>query len=274
MEKYFPKFDLLTKELIIFKSEEQYEMADFTDKRHLKKYLEINSKEIGLEYCKNWLIRRKNQKSLIYSPGQFELKSLCFPNILSFHKLFGAQSYEKLCSEIGLINKYKYNLEISYGSKIEEIIVDTRESKPWKLDLPVKIEKLDFADYCPIPNPQNIFIERKEITDWAGVMSNSYERFEREIQRAKDANSYIIIIIESKYSDLLAINYLPHTKFIKAKSEFLMKRMRDLYLKFDNFQMVAAGTRSESIKLFNKIITLNFIKEIDIQYYIENKQIN
>src|SRR5437879_2123446 len=73
--KYEPKFDLLTKEIIDFKNPEQYESTDFTDKRHLKKYLENHDKEEGLNYCKNWLLRRKNNKSLIYSPSNFEVRS-------------------------------------------------------------------------------------------------------------------------------------------------------------------------------------------------------
>ena len=116
-------------------------------------------------------------------------------------------------------------------------------------------------------------MERKEISDWAGVMSNGYERFQKELQRAKDHNAYIIILIESSYNDLLSINYLPQTKWIKASSEFLMKKVRDLYLKFDNFQMVCGGTRKECISLFNKIIRIKNIQLFDIQYLINTNKI-
>ena len=40
-----------------------------------------------------------------------------------------------------------------------------------------------------------------------------------------------------------------------------MKRARDLYLKFDNFQMIAGGTRNECIQLFNKLVKIKNIRQ-------------
>jgi hypothetical protein len=271
--KYYPKSDLYTKQPIVFKSRDSYFLADFNDKRNLKKYLESISKEEGLNYLKNWLSRRKEIKNLIYAPGQFEVKSLCFPTISFFHKYYGQNSYEKICLELGLQLKYDYNNSPEIKHNPIEILLDSREQKPYKLELPVKISTLNFADYCPNPNPENLFIERKELGDWAGVMSKGYERFVREIQRAKDNNAYIVILIESTYSDIQSINYLPQTKWIKASSEYLLKHARDLYLKFDNFQMVCGGKRSECIQLFDKIIKIKNIQTSDIQYFVDTKQI-
>lgn len=272
-QKFFPRFDLFSNESIIFKNKETYFSTDFNDKRNLKKYLESVNKEDGLKYLIDWLIKRKNSKNLIYSMGEFECRSLCFPSIKYIENYYGEGSYNKICLESGL--KLKYNLNYSpETNQIDEIIIDTRESKPYNFDIPVKIQKLNFADYAPVPNPNNVFVERKEIGDWAGVMSNGYERFQKELQRAKDNNAYIIILIESKYSDLLSINYLPQTKWLKASSEFLMKRARDLYLRFDNFQMVCGGKRSECIELFNKIIRIKNIQTFDIQYLIDINKIS
>lgn len=267
---HYPRHDLLTKELISFKSPESYFLNDFTSKPNLKKYLESIPKSDGLNYLKNWLLKRKESKNLIYAPGQFELKSLQFPSIKFFHKYYGQNSYENLCLELGLKIRYNYNNLPVLKHNPTEIICDSREQHPYvKLDYPIKIQTLNFGDYCPNPNPENISIERKEISDWAGVMSKGYERFEREIQRAKEANSYVIILIEAKYSDLLSINYLPQTKFIKASSDFLLKRMRDLYLKFDNFQMIAPGNRKDCMNLFNKLVKIENLKIFDIQYLID-----
>ena len=104
-------------------------------------------------------------------------------------------------------------------------------------------------------------------------MSKEYSRFERELERAKNNGAYIIILIEVKYSDLLSIEYLPQTKWVRASSEFLMKRARDLYLKFDNFQMIAGGNRTECINLLNKLVKINDIQTFDIQYLINCKLI-
>ena len=271
-QKYYPRFDLYTKEPILFKNKESYFLTDFNDKRNLKRYLESISKKEGLDYLKGWLLRRKESKNLIYSMGEFECRSLCFPSVKYIEKYYGDGTYNKICLELGM--KIKYNLNyLPQTNQVDEIIIDTRESKPYSFNIPSKIQKLDFADYAPIPNPDNIFVERKEIGDWAGVMSQSYERFERELQRAKDNNAYIIILIEASYSDLLGINYSPQTKWVRASSEFLLKRARDLYLKFDNFQMVAGGNRKECIQLFYKIIKIKNIRTLDIQYLIDKEQI-
>ena len=274
-EQYFPRIDLYSKDKIEFKSQDSYFLTDFNNKTNLRGYLELNPKEESLHYLKGWLLRRKQSKNLIFAPSQFEIRSLLFPSISFFHKFYGINSYESICLDIGLKLRYNYNIKPNFSNNPIEIICDTREQKPYsKLELPIKVETLNFADYCPNPNPDNIFIERKEISDWAGVMSKGYSRFERELQRAKDNNAYIIILIEAKYSDLISINYLPQTKWIKASYEYLMKQMRDLYLKFNNFQMVAGGNRNECMKLFNKIVKINNIQQLDIQLLIDNKQIS
>ncbi len=267
-KQYFPRFDLFTKELINFKNKDSYFLTDFNDKRNLKKYLESVSKEKGLHYLKEWLLRRKKAKNLICAPGEFECKSLLFPSIKFFHKYYGRGSYENICREVGLIVRYCYDIVPEFKYSPKEILCDSREQKPIKPELPIRITTLNFADYCPNPNSENVFIERKELSDWAGVMSKDYKRFEKELQRAKNSNAYIIILIEGTYSDIQSINYLPQTRWIKASSEFLLKRARDLYLKFDNFQMVCGGKRSECIELFNKLIKISNIQTFDIQYFI------
>jgi len=267
-ETYFPREDLLTGEPLKFKSKSSYFLNNFLCKNNLKTFLTTKSKETGLSYIATWLLLRKREKNLIYAPGTFEIKSLQFPSIKFIHKYYSKNAYEDICLKLGLLLKYEYNYLPEFNQNPIEILIDTRESKPWKFGYPTKIEKLDVADYCPNPNINNIFVERKEVSDWAGTLSNGYERFEKEMQRAKDTNKYIIIIIEAKYSDLLSINYLPQTRWIKASSEFLMKRMRDLYLKFDNFQMVCGGTRKECIILLERLFTIgNDVKKMDLQYY-------
>lgn len=274
-EQYFPRFDLFDKSKIIFKSEDSYFNQDFNNKINLKKYLESISKEDGIKYLISFLNKRKQFKNLIYAPGEFECRSLLFPSIKYIEKTYGTGSYAKICNDTGLKLKYNYNQDIKYLKEPKEIICDTREQSPYiKINIPIVIKKLDFADYCPEPNPNNIFVERKELSDWAGVMSKGYDRFCRELDRAKKENAYILILIEGKYSDLLSINYLPQTKFLKASSEFLLKRARDLYIKYDNFQMIAGGNRSECISLFNKLLTIKDIKTHDIQYLLDNNKIN
>ena len=66
--KYFPRKDLLTGEVINFKSKDQYLNSDFNDKNNMKKWLRDQPSEKAKEYCKELLIKRKDSKNLIYSP--------------------------------------------------------------------------------------------------------------------------------------------------------------------------------------------------------------
>lgn len=249
-------------------------MDSIKNKKELKQYLESLSDKEGLNYLKNWLLDRKKEKNLVYAPGQFECRSLCFPSIKYIHKKYGFDSYSQICKDIGLTLKYNYDTALSFEYEPIEVLCDSREQRPYvKLNVPIKVSTLNFADYAPNPNPENLFIERKELSDWSGVMSKGYSRFERELQRAKDENAYIIVLIESSYNDIESINYLPHTKWIRATPIYLFKRMRDLYLNFDNFQMVAGGTRNECIQLFNQLIKIKNIKQYDLQYLIDTKGI-
>ena len=46
-------------------------------------------------------------------------------------------------------------------------------------------------------------IERKSLNDFLGTISTGWERFQREIYRAKDAGYNMPIIVEARFSDLL-----------------------------------------------------------------------
>ena len=78
-----------------------------------------------------------------------------------------------------------------------EIVIDTRENHP----LPFKKTKkfaLDFADYTASGNKYDYtFVERKSENDFKGTMSQNFNRFRREISRAKAMDSYVFIVVDS-----------------------------------------------------------------------------
>jgi hypothetical protein len=272
IEKYYPRFDLLTKEPIKFKSEDSYELTDFNDKRNLKKYLELATKEDGLSYLKNWVSRRKESKSLIYSPSEFECKSFCFPTIKFLHKFYGKDSYKKICEEAGLINRYDYSQILELEEKELNFIIDTRENSV--LDLPNKIiQKLDVGDYT-IEN-SDIIIEKKSISDFCGTLSKGFDRFARELDRCKKNNQYLIILIEEKFSNITSLAYLPHTKKIRATSDFILHRAREILRLYPEIcQIVCVNNKKEAANLIQQIFSLkNDPKTIDFQYVLDSEKI-
>lgn len=270
--KHYGFKDLLTNELILFKSPEQYFNADFTNKNNLKKYLESKSHKESWEYCRNWLIRRKQLKNYIFSPTHFELRTLCFPSVKYFESVFGVDSYNRLCNEIGLINRFNHTQKLEFNDKEPQIIIDTRESKPLSFKNPTIIQKLECGDYSAQENINSIYVERKSLQDAIGSFcGKNYDRFCREMQRAKEQDSYIVILIESKISNLFGFNHLGYLHS-EASADFILKRMRDLLLKFDNVQICCVDGRQKASEFIVNLYKMkNNPKTIDFQYYIDCK---
>lgn len=272
MELHFPRQDLFTGEKLHFKNLETYFHIDFLNKSNLKKYLEKKSVSEVFDYLKNWLIRRKDEKSLNYAPGQFEARSLLFPAISFLIKKYSVAQLYKLFEESCLKSRYDYTQFLVFDDKELEIQIDTRESQPLKFqDINIKIEKLNFGDYCPVPNDRNIFVERKSLNDLCGTLSKGYERFINEIQRVKENDAYLIVAVETKYSniqDFSKFNYMHHTK---CSPDFILKRVRDTYLDYgNNLQFLAVDGRFEMTRVIKNIFNMkNDIRTVDLQYFYD-----
>lgn len=85
------------------------------------------------------------------------------------------------------------------------IIIDTREQKPLLFSglkirgassLPCIDCKLDVGDYSIQGMEAEVFIERKSAADMYGTLFQGRERFERELERAKD-HKHKYLVIES-----------------------------------------------------------------------------
>jgi hypothetical protein len=277
-QKYFERRDLLTNELINFKTKEQYLNSDFNDKNNMKKWLKQQPIDTAKEYCKNLLIKRKELKNLKYSPTQIELRTIMSPSIIFYNKIFG--NYYSLCSSIGLKNKFKINEEIknNFKNKLSQkdtIYVDTREQSWLKFNTPFEIKTLSFGDYSCSNNNCNCYIERKSLSDFISTLSiKNFDRFKNEIEKAKNNNSYIIVMIEEKLSNALSFQYLPHiSKKIKATPEYIFHNVRDLLQQYDNLQFLFVDGRSEMTRVIESIFASNCsYKDFDLQlaYDIKN----
>jgi hypothetical protein len=276
-QKYYERRDLLTKELINFKSKEQYLNSDFNDKNNMKKWLKNQPIEEVKQYCKQLLIKRKELKGLTYSPTQIELRTIMAPSIIFYNQIF--QNYYDVCSSIGLENKFiDPNLLINnFKNKLNQkdtIYVDTREQSWLKFDTPFEIKTLSFGDYTCSNDNCNCFIERKSLSDFISTLSvKNYDRFKNEIEKAKKNNSYIVVMVEETLSNALSFQYLPHiSKKIKATPEYIFHNVRELLQSYDNIQFLFVDGRKEMTRLIEGIFASKCsYKKIDLQLAYDMK---
>ena len=189
-QKYYPRYDFHTNDIIKFKNKKQYLSSDFNSRTNLRMWLKNQPAQDAKDYCMGLLINRKEEKDLVYSPSQVELRSILSPPIQYYNEIFG--NYYKLCSDINSKNKYAPITEIisahEYSKPEYKILGDTREQKPLKFSRGIEVRKLDYGDYA-FSSPRatcNCYIERKGLSDFIGTLSGGYERFVKEIERAAE----------------------------------------------------------------------------------------
>jgi hypothetical protein len=276
-QTYYERRDLLTNELINFKTKEQYFSSDFNDKNNMKKWLKQQPIEKAQEYCKQLLIKRKNNKNLIYAPTQVELRTIMAPSIIFYNKIF--KDYYDICSSIGLENRFIHPNLIgdNFKNKLKQndtIYVDTREQSWLKFNTPFEIKTLSFGDYTCSNNNCGCFIERKSLSDFISTLSvKNYDRFKNEIDKARRNNAYIIVMVEETLTNALSFQYLPHiSKKIKATPEYIFHNVRELLQGYDNLQFLFVDGRKEMTELIESIFASKcFYKKIDLQLAYDMK---
>jgi hypothetical protein len=274
---YYPRKDLLTGDIINFKSKEQYFSNDFNDKNNMKKWLKEQTIEKAQEYCKELLIKRKKDKKLTYSPSQVELRTIMSPSIIFYNKIFN--DYYDICSDLGLENRFIHpkNISNQFKNKLNSqhtIYVDTREQNWLKFDIPFEIKTLPYGDYTCNNDNCNCYIERKSLSDFISTLSvKNFDRFKNEIEKAYLNNSYLVIIVEEKLSNALSFQYLPHiSKKIKATPEYIFHNVRELLQTYNNIQFLFVDGRNEMKRMIESVFASNcFYKKIDLQLAYDMK---
>jgi ERCC4-type nuclease len=116
-----------------------------------------------------------------------------------------------------------------------KILIDTREGKPLKFYHPYIKEiinrKLDVGDYgCEFNDGyiMPVVFERKEHGDLVGTLGKGYERFKREIERAKQQDIKLILIIEGTMTKILN-----GTDYSMRDGLSIIKQLFTLWLKYD-----------------------------------------
>jgi hypothetical protein len=276
------RFDLLTGEILECKSPKSYHLQNFKDKRNMKKFFSRAKEENKLDELTD-LIRNifdgyAKLKKLEFAPSQTDLKSIKYlPHIISINEYYPG-GYKSLLADLGLTCRFNYQKQIILPELPLnlEIKIDSREQKGFVLGKEIKteIKCLPFGDYTIERDNQVVFVERKSQMDLIGTMGKGFDRFCREIQRAKDASKYIVVLVEQKFSNIASFNY-QLGYFGKATPEYIFRQMRELCKKFDNVQFLFADGKKEAAKLVPYILLLNEdILEIDLEYNYNSGLIN
>lgn len=271
--KYLPRKDLFTGELIKFKSLDYYLSADFNSKNNMREWVFANPEKAKI-WALEFLEKRIKAKNLEYSPTQVELSSLCGPTMHYYNRI---GDYYNICKSFGLIPRFVDDkLVFSPLHNSVGIIQDTREKNPLHFDNRyVTTAKLDVGDYgLEDKYNKNIYIERKNINDFAQTLTKNFARFERELKRAVKSNSYIVMLVEVSLETALNFDVLPEMRYTKVTPSHVFKNLRDLLKDYQNFQVLFVDNREIAAKAVIKIFELGYqVKSIDLQYKFERKEL-
>ena len=275
VQKYYevhcPRYDWWDGSLIKFKNKEHYFSENFNSRSNLLSWLTKKATpEEAKIYSIELLKQRKEEKGLIYAPDFVYLKSLFIPSIDYYEKYQGG--YNKVAESIGLQPRYNYEAKITVKAVENSgltIHTDSREQKALSFTSPTVKNTLNFGDYgCNGTYFSNVWVDRKEISDFVSSLSSGYERIIREIERAKEQGAYLIFACERPLKEALAIEYLPflHTQ---CTSSFIFHRIRDLLQKYNHLQFCFCSGRQHLSHTIEQIFLMQgTVKTLDLQYYI------
>lgn len=273
-QTHYPRFDRYDNSIIRYKNKEYYFNADFNSKNNFKRWLATVPDSEGKKYVYEFLTKRKTKKNLIYFPTQVELKTLMMPGIKYINDKLGG--YDVLCESLGLKRRFKNkNLDPKNFRDVSTKIIftDTREQNPLDFDNTTRYKGMSFGDYRMAGS--NIYIERKSLGDAWGTLSGGFERFEREIIRAKEANAYLVILIESPF---VSLEQFPEQRQVRGKIkipvEFLYHNIRDLLQRYQHIQFLFVKNREEASRTIQKIFAADIqIVDVDLQYLYDTNNL-
>lgn len=243
-QTHYPRRSLQTNELIKFKNKDFYFSSLFNSRQEMLDYIAANPKEAKLVVEKLFALR-KDIKGLSHQIGQAEARTCVMPGPVLMSSI--GFDYVALCKKLGLSIRYDYSKVVTHSESDIKIIIDSREQNPLNLKNYL-ISKLDFGDYCPTEdNYSGVYVERKSLNDFVSTLSGGYERFCAEIARAKQMESYLVILIEAPLKTALGFNSLPEFRRVKATADFIFHRMREIMANNDNCQFLFVKNRGDAV---------------------------
>ncbi len=276
--KYHRRVDKLTGELIEFKSKEHYFANEFNTKSNLVQWFSVATDEEIKDYISAFLKLRKEKKNLKWCPTQVELRSLISPSILTIEKYMGG--YTDFCKTLGFERRF-YDMSF-VNRRIGEncILIDTREQTPLSFgDIKVKVEGLKYGDYRlekDIREQDVCVIERKSAKDFLATFTEGFDRFVRELERAKADKAYLVVLVEERLSNLLdfknkCAGISPRTKITP---EYVFRNVREILQKENKIQFLFVDGREEAARIAEKLLYNGFLHtSCDLQLLYDDKDL-
>lgn len=275
---YYNKKDLFTQEVIPFKNREQYLSSNFLNKGNLKLWFTSSDLQTKIKFIENFILDRINRKNLIFFPSQVELRSLMCPSLLTVSKEI--PNYKNIFTNLGLIEKtISQPPKPNFIDITNPILIDTREQTPlfFRKELTKKVAQLNYGDYKLERDllDQKLVIERKSLPDFVSTLSTGFDRFSREIERATNDNSYIVVLIESSLKNALNFKRLNLVSpKIAITEDYVFHNVRQLLQTYKNIQFLFSENRDESSRLVEKILYAgNLHLKYDLQMEYDLKEL-
>ena len=270
--KHFYRKDLLTGDLLPFKNKDQYFQSYFLNNENQERFFsQKGSQDLEASVVLLEMLAAKVKEG--FAPSEIVLNSYGMPNINAFKKFFS--SYSSAAENCGarLMFDQKFPKECLINPN-PKIFIDTREQQP--LSFPKQeLMKLDLGDYGVEQRYFNYtFVDRKSESDFKSTLSNdNLERFKRELNRAREQDCFIFVVIESGF-DKIAKNNGKNSH--KSNLAYVYHNMRALQVEFkDCCQFVMTGSRKTSEKLIPLLLVHGKkLWRTDIQYYINGGILN
>ena len=194
--KHYARRSLLTGELLPYRSYEDYFSRDFASTAEMVKWARSVSKPEAQTYLLERLGERKREKNLEFAPCDIDLKLSKLPPSTVFAEIFG--SYRKAFEKVGLKERWTTEASTVQIPADVRILIDTREQQPLSVPYTIEEQKLDFGDYTFAGEHHNsTFVDRKSASDFRSTLTSGYDRFVREIERARSFGSFLFIVIEA-----------------------------------------------------------------------------
>ena len=141
-----------------------------------------------------------------------------------------------------------------------------------------EVQGLKFGDYSfyDAEKAGNVFVERKSLNDFIGTLSGGFERFEREIERAKEAKAYLVILVEEGLSNAIKFNVMEQIARIgmKVTPEYVFHNVRELIQRHNHIQFLFVKGREEAADMIQKLFSYGEqIRQVDLQYRYDTKNL-